>query len=464
MINSVAQTFPKAFSVSFSALKRWDPNSFHNIQWHWPSSVMVPIGSVLSPRKEKVDRSNNGFSNLMPVTIHFDGSIEPRKINEDKEYSMVLFWARPGDIVASKIDLKNGAVAVIPNDWDKAVVTNHFAVYEPNLKRIDQKYFHLLIQVKFFKQHLWRNKVGAEGRKEVKLKFFESLKIPIPPLPVQQKIVAYLESAKLKIELQLSKISKAESEISREILASAAVQIDPGERLPKIMTKRFKELDRWGVEFNRYSWALNNLIIGSSYDCKPLSDFALVNPSTEIILDPSDRVSFIPMEAVDDKEGRIVAPQERMLKQVSSGYTRFQEGDVLWAKITPCMQNGKSAIASNLTNGIGFGSTEFHVIRSKNRSIIKNKFIHLILRLTEVRKAAMRYFVGSAGQQRVPKDFLEGLHIPIPPLKVQLDILDKVGIEKSNIEKERSDMRQQRISFEKDMEQIILGIRPVEDI
>lgn len=463
-MNSVAQTFPKAFSVSFSALKRWDPNSFHRIQWHWPPSLMAPIGTVLSPRKEKIDRSNNSFSDLMPVTIHFNGSIEPRKVSGDKEYTMELFWARPGDIVASKIDLKNGAVAIIPDEWDKAVVTNHFAVYESDLDRLDPKYFHLLIQAKFFKEHLWRNKVGAEGRKEVKLEFFESLEVPIPPLSVQQKIVAYLESAKKRIELQLNKISKAEGEISRGILASAAVQINPGVRLPKIIAKPFQELDRWGVEFNRHSWTLNNLIIGSRYDCRPLSDFAWVNPSTDIILTTSDRVSFIPMEAVDDKEGKIVSPQERKLNEVNSGYTRFQEGDVLWAKITPCMQNGKSAIASNLTNGIGFGSTEFHVIRSKNTSIIKNEFIHLILRLAEVRKAAMRYFVGSAGQQRVPKDFLEGLHIPIPPLQVQLDILDKVGIEKSNIEKVRSDMRQQRIFLERNIEQIILGIRSMEDI
>lgn len=464
MINSVFEIYPRAFSVSFSALKRWDPNSFHHIQWHWPPNVMAPIGSVLSQRQEKVDRSKNNFSNLMPVTIHFDGSIEPRKISEGKEYSMELFCARPGDIVASKIDLKNGAVAIIPNSWDKAVVTNHFAIYEPDLERLDQKYFHLLIQAKFFKQHLWRNKVGAEGRKEVKLKFFESLEIPIPPLPIQQKIVAHLESAKQKFESQLCKISKAENEISKEILEAAAVKINPGVRLPKIMAKCFKEFDRWGVEFNRYSWTLRNLIIGSSYDCKPLSDFAWVNPSTDIIVDPSDIVSFIPMEAVDDKEGRIVSPQERKVKQVNSGYTRFREGDVLWAKITPCMQNGKSAIASNLTNGIGFGSTEFHVIRSKNTSVIKNEFIHLILRLMEIRKAAMRYFVGSAGQQRVPKDFLEGLYIPIPPMQIQLDILDKVGIEKYNIEKERCDMRQQKISLEKYMEKIILGLRSIEDI
>ncbi len=62
MMSAVVQSFPKAFSVSFLALKRWDPNNFHDIQWHWPPSVMAPIGSVLSSRKEKVDRSSNNFS------------------------------------------------------------------------------------------------------------------------------------------------------------------------------------------------------------------------------------------------------------------------------------------------------------------------------------------------------------------------------------------------------------------
>jgi type I restriction enzyme S subunit len=143
-MGSQVQAFPKAFSVSFSALNRWDPISFHDIQWHWAPSMMASIGSVLSTRKEKVDRGANDFSNLMPITIHFDGSIEPRKISEYKEYSMELFWARPGDIVASKIDLKNGAVAIIPKGWFNAVVTNHFAVYKPNLEGLDQKYFHLI--------------------------------------------------------------------------------------------------------------------------------------------------------------------------------------------------------------------------------------------------------------------------------------------------------------------------------
>src|SRR5208282_1768296 len=74
-------------------------------------------------------------------------------------------------------------------------------------------------------------------------------------------------------------------------------------------------------------------------------------------------VTFVPMPAVDAELGAITAPEIRKFSQVRKGYTAFREGDVIFAKITPCMENGKSAVARNLTNGLGFGSTEFHVLR-----------------------------------------------------------------------------------------------------
>lgn len=459
-----APILPKAFAVRFASVKRWDPNSFHAIEWHWPLSVMKPIGSVLVPRKEKVDRNNNGFSELMPITIHFDGSIEPRKVSGDKEYTMDLFWVRPGDIVASKIDLKNGAVAVIPDNWNTAVVTNHFAVYEPDLNQIVPKYFHMLIQAQFFKEHLWRNKVGAEGRKEVKLEFFESQEIPIPPPPIQQKIVAYWEKETQKIDDELCALEQAESQITLNILSGAGIKINLGKQLPPVLRKRFSDFERWGVGFNRYSWKLSNLITSSSFDCSPLSHFAWINPAINLNLDDSDLVSFIPMEAVDDKDGIVSAAKTKKLIQVKSGYTRFMEGDVLWAKITPCMQNGKSAVVQDLMNGVGFGSTEFHILRSKNKDFLRNEFIHLILRLPEIRRAAMRYFVGSAGQQRVPKEFLEDLHFPIPPINLQFQLIKKMDIERKSIRKMRASILKSKINLGVITEKLILGSLSVEGL
>lgn len=195
----IAPVTGKAFAVLYRDLGRWDPPSFHKIKWHWPSEVMKPISTFLRSRKEKVDLNISAFADLQPITIHFDGSIDRRNVDPGSAYTMDLFFARSGDIVVAKIDLKNGAVGIVP-DWKSVVLTNHFAVYEPDRNTIVPEYFHLLIQTGFFRAHLWRNKVGAEGRKEVKLDFFESELVPVPDIEIQHAIVAYWQESENAVE------------------------------------------------------------------------------------------------------------------------------------------------------------------------------------------------------------------------------------------------------------------------
>jgi type I restriction enzyme S subunit len=89
------------------------------------------------------------------------------------------------------------------------------------------------------------------------------------------------------------------------------------------------------------------------------------NPKHDPGTDREQLVSFVPMPAVSDETGTIETPQDRPLSEIWKGYTHFQNGDVIFAKITPCMENGKSAVASDLTNGLACGSTEFHVLRPR---------------------------------------------------------------------------------------------------
>lgn len=146
-----------------------------------------------------------------------------------------------------------------------------------------------------------------------------------------------------------------------------------------------------------------------------LGDIAIVNPSKkELSTLPDDiDVSFIPMAYIDDISGSIIKQDKKKLKEVRQGYTYFKEGDILFAKITPCMENGKCAVAKHLVNGIGFGSTEFHVIRP-NKDELLSEYIHHYLRQEWIRKEATKYFTGSVGQQRVPDSFLKKLPIPLP--------------------------------------------------
>jgi type I restriction enzyme, S subunit len=135
-------------------------------------------------------------------------------------------------------------------------------------------------------------------------------------------------------------------------------------------------------------------------------------------------VSFVPMAAVDAEQGVIANPVDRLYGEVRKGFTPFSDGDVIFAKITPSMENGKAAIASSLTNGFGFGSTEFHVMRP-NETVIADWIFHFI-RQQSFRDEAKASFTGTAGQLRVPEKFLLNADIPLAPVPEQERIIVKI--------------------------------------
>lgn len=166
-----------------------------------------------------------------------------------------------------------------------------------------------------------------------------------------------------------------------------------------------------------------------------LGDITEINPKKKILdFNDDEEISFIPMKAVSDETGKIEEMEYEKYSKLKKGYTQFIEEDVLFAKITPCMENGKCAIAKNLKNDIGYGTTEFHVLRCYQGII--NKLLHIFLRQESFRKEAKYNMTGSVGFQRVPVDFLKTALFPLPPLEEQKEIvrvLDKVFEEENRI-------------------------------
>ena len=168
-----------------------------------------------------------------------------------------------------------------------------------------------------------------------------------------------------------------------------------------------------------------------------LGDVAAINPRRPPRIPyPLDTpTTFVPMASVKENAGGIEPLQLRPLDQVSKGYTYFEERDVLFAKITPCMQNGKHAIARRLNNGFGFGTTEFHVIRPGDGLL--SEWVHFFIRQPSVLRNAAKQFRGAVGQQRVPKEFLANLLIPLPPLDEQKRIVAHLNEQMAVAEKAR---------------------------
>lgn len=136
-------------------------------------------------------------------------------------------------------------------------------------------------------------------------------------------------------------------------------------------------------------------------------------------------VTFAPMAAVDEDLGAITNPDDRPFGEVRpKSYTPFAEGDVLFAKITPCMENGKAAVARGLSNGLGFGTTEFHVLRSTGAVV--PEYLYHYIRQQSFRDDARAHMAGAVGQLRVPADYVKHVEFPLPPLAEQERIVEKV--------------------------------------
>ncbi len=156
----------------------------------------------------------------------------------------------------------------------------------------------------------------------------------------------------------------------------------------------------------------------------PLERVALINPKDNDYRELSDEtlVSFVPMSAVSEDGRGMTERIVKSLGEVRRGYSAFRDEDVLFAKITPCMENGKSVVATGLENSRGFGSTEFHVLRA--RPSLLPEFLNYFLLRKSFRILAQQQMRGGAGQQRVPADFLSKELIPLPPLSEQRRIVE----------------------------------------
>jgi len=279
-----------------------------------------------------------------------------------------------------------------PKVWDGGKVIYHYHIWKviPDYSLVTKEFLYLLLD--WDKDKIKLDQGTGTTMTHVSKGSMENRLVQIPPLAEQQRIVAVLDKA-------FAAIATAKEYAERNLQNS-------------------KEL------FQSY---LHNVFAnkGEGWEEKKLGKLCEINPRRSVI-NRSDIMptTFVPMSAVDEVNGIIAHPAQRPYSDVKKGYTFFIENDVIFAKITPCMQNGKQAIARNLIDGIGFGSTEFHVIRPNEK--IMAEWIWYFVRQSVILQTATKFFKGTVGQQRVPDSYLKILNIPLPPLVEQQRIVAKL--------------------------------------
>lgn len=157
-----------------------------------------------------------------------------------------------------------------------------------------------------------------------------------------------------------------------------------------------------------------------------LGDVCTINPrkAEGLSLPSYTVVSFVPMADLSENRMTFTPRETRQISDLGTSYTYFANGDVLLAKVTPCFENGKAGIARNLTNGVGFGSSEFYVLRPSER--VLPEFVYFCITHRHFREPAIEQMTGTGGLQRVPKAYLDQFQVPLPPLEVQKEIMAEI--------------------------------------
>ena len=371
----------------------------------------IPRSSIKEPRYIRItDIDENGL-------ISHDELGATAKIIEDK------YILCENDILIARSGATVGKAYIHKTASYTCFFAGYLIRFIINTDKALPEYIFTYTQLNAYKEWVYAIQ-RPSGQPNINSEEYQSLEIPLPNLEKQQVIVDVIKSAYLR--------KKQKEFEAQELLDSIDTYIlnELGITLPEIKTdlkNRIFKVNRSELEERLDPTVYKDGIkLNSSiFDNVKLSSVAFVNPTgTFKGKDIETPISFIPMESVDEVYSE-VSKLEITTIENASGFTKFKEGDLLWAKITPCMQNGKSAIAKNLTNGLGCGSTEFFVMRSKDEQLAI-EYLHVILHMKCVRETAMLYFGGSAGQQRVSSAFLENFNLPLPPKGKQIEIVNHV--------------------------------------
>lgn len=357
------------------------------------------LGDFFSHRKEP------GRADLPVMSVTMNDGLVPRDDIERRMESALRpdqhLLVKKGDIAYNMMRMWQGACGLAIAD---GVVSPAYVVLAPKIG-IDSRFAYQWFKSSRMIHLFWAYSHGlTEDR--LRLYFDEFAEVPASPpsLEQQQRIVAVLDAWDRAI--------------------------DQTERL--IAAKRRRKMGMIG-----------HILVNTEAKRGFIRDLATVNPRGQRVADET-LVSFVAMEDVSEN-GELLKKTNAQRSDLGNGYTQFSEGDVLVAKITPCFENGKGALALGLTNGTGFGTTEFHVIRPHDPA--DAHYLHQLTLTRSFRIAGERHMTGSAGQRRVPAEFIEDFPIFIMDDNTRRaagQLLANVDVQLSGMERTLASLRIQK--------------------
>lgn len=373
---------------------------------------VVEIGDIAEIKGGKRLPKNTDFAKgktnhpYLRVVDFRDNSIDKKNLKyiDEEVFNEIKRYTIAKDEVYISIAGTIGLVGTIPSSLHGANLTENAAkICLNDLAIVSSKYLVAVLSSPNVKEQIKRL-THAVGVPKLALERIKTIRLPLPPLPIQQQIVT-------KIENYQAIINGA-----KQVVENYKPQID----------------------------------IDPDWEMVELGIVCEINPKKSELKDlpGSTKISFVPMSDINENRIDFIPKEEKELSEVIGGYTYFRNDDVIVAKVTPCFENGKAGIASDLKNKIGFGSSEYYVLRCKEN--VLPVWIYLQVTSDEFRRQGTEQMTGTGGLQRVPKMFVQNYNIPLPPLPIQQQIVSRIEQEQQlvNANKELIKIYEQKIKDE----------------
>ncbi|MCW3084024.1 MAG: hypothetical protein JWP12_1390 [Bacteroidetes bacterium] len=338
---------------------------------------MVKLKGYLILNENKIKPNKTPDVNYKVLGVSNEIGIFLNEKLQAEETNQSYFVVAKNEFCYNPYRINVGSIALNTNDYDNQIISGAYIVFACKEDELNSKYLETLFKSKGFLNYV-NDKANGGVRMNFKFEDMEAWEIPLPSIDEQNMIVAQIEKQRAIIE---------------------------GSDLV---------MKNWDVDENIYN----------ELPKKKMHEFAILNPSKGryFALSDDSLVSFVPMANIDDEFGKRKENIEKLYLEVKKGFTYFEENDICFAKITPCMENGKCFVAKGLTNRFGFGTTELHVFRPKE-NCLEPDYLFYFLRSKKFRKEAEIKMTGSSGHKRVPDDFLLNYDYPVPDIQIQRQII-----------------------------------------
>lgn len=432
----------RAFSASFRDLQTWSVAAQFAVNWSWPDEVIKPLATILRRRNEAALEKLSPESMVTLLTIRFDGSIEPREPIRIRDVKGKLFRVYPGDVVFSKIDVRNGAIGLAPNDIECMCVTSEFPVYSVVLKEADPGYVRLLFRATAFKKLLNSMISGASGRKRIQPAQLERVKVPIPPLAIQQKIVAHWEAA----TLERAAADRALSDLVLELHSWLVKQTNNFSQVTrsKVFLASYGSIQQWDVKSGRAA-----AFIKANPNFIRLGDY--IEECTETVRPWDEPEKEWPIYGVNNKEGVFLSSIQNG-GEFNAPYKKIEKD---WFFHNPTRANvGSLGIVPEVPSD-AITSPEYQVWRLRGGYL--PDFMALLLR-TDYFLALVAFNRVGGVKQRMYYANLAEIRLPEVPMEVQMHFAQRRQEILATIAAANGNLARRKI----DIEKMILGSFPVE--